>query len=74
MTEKATNTYQPRFAMVRAMVDRWLSTLPQSCAAEHTDRCPACGSELSMRREKSPAPGVKVEVSARCTGAFCVKL
>jgi hypothetical protein len=74
MTMPVDLDYRARRVLVRPVLDHWLGTLPGNCKAEHVTTCPACGGKLTMRRDKSPAPGVKAAVSARCSAPFCVKL
>lgn len=74
MTKRVDLDYRARRVLVRPVLESWLASLPDGIAAQHTTKCPACGSELVLRREKAQAPGVKAEVSARCSAPFCVKM
>lgn len=66
--------YRARRILVRPVFESWLASLPENCAVEKSIPCPACSGNLTMKRGKSSAPGVKAETSARCTAPFCVKL
>lgn len=74
MTKPVDLDYRARRVLVRPVLERWLASLPESITCQHETPCPACGGKLTMRREKALAPGLKAEVSARCSSPFCVKM